>query len=202
MDNDEVAVRNRFLIDWAMFSPSALKPCSSISPTRSTHTQKSSEIGHVTTTTQYLSARRLPRRRTHPPLDPPDDKTTMFAVSSNALLARPAAVTRGARAPAARRVVAVHASADAPVSTKMAKMATVALLSATVAFAHPGYANAGLFGGGEKVGKYAEDDTARYMREIEEARCVRWINPPAIATFPGTNQPPLNPRSIDPRRVH
>ena len=52
----------------------------------------------------------------------------------------------------------------------MAKMATVALLSATVAFAHPGYANAGLFGGGEKVGKYAEDDTARYMREIEEAR--------------------------------
>ena len=124
----------------------------------------------------------------------------MFAVSSNALLARPAAVTRGA--PAARRVVSVHASADAPVSTKMAKMATVALLSATVAFAHPGYANAGLFGGGEKVGKYAEDDTARYMREIEEARCVRWINPPAIATFPGTNQPPLNPRSIDPRRVH
>ena len=102
----------------------------------------------------------------------------MFAVSSNALPARPAAVTRGARAPAARRVVAVHASADAPVSTKMAKMATVALLSATVAFAHPGYANAGLFGGGEKVGKYAEDDTARYMREIEEARCVRWINPP------------------------
>lgn len=102
----------------------------------------------------------------------------MFAVSSNALLARPAAVTRGTRAPAARRVVAVHASADAPVSTKMAKMATVALLSATVAFGHPGYANAGLFGGGEKVGKYAEDDTARYMREIEEARCVRWINPP------------------------
>ena len=102
----------------------------------------------------------------------------MFAVSSNALLARPAAVTRGARAPAARRVDAVHASADAPVSTKMAKMATVALLSATVAFGHPGYANAGLFGGGEKVGKYAEDDTARYMREIEEARCVRWINLP------------------------
>ena len=62
--------------------------------------------------------------------------------------------------------------------TEMAKMATVALLSATVAFGHPGYANAGLFGGGEKVGKYAEDDTARYMREIEEARCVRWINPP------------------------
>ena len=126
----------------------------------------------------------------------------MFAVSSNALLARPAAVTRGTRAPAARRVVAVHASADAPVSTKMAKMATVALLSATVAFGHPGYANAGLFGGGEKVGKYAEDDTARYMREIEEARCVRWINPPAIATFSGTNQPPLNPRSMNPTSVH
>lgn len=128
----------------------------------------------------------------------------MFAVSSNALLARPAAVTRGARAPAARRVVAVHASADAPVSTKMAKMATVALLSATVAFAHPGYANAGLFGGGEKVGKYAEDDTARYMREIEEARCVRWINLPAIATFPGTKrtnpiEPPIDrssPRAL------
>lgn len=127
----------------------------------------------------------------------------MFAVSSNALLARPAAVTR-ARAPAARRVVAVHASADAPVSTKMAKMATVALLSATVAFAHPGYANAGLFGGGEKVGKYAEDDTARYMREIEEARCVRWINLPAIATFPGTKrtnpiEPPIDrssPRAL------
>ena len=187
MDNDEVAIRNRFLIDWAMFSPSALKPCSSISPTRSTHTQKSSEIGHVTTTNQYLSARRLPRRRTHPPLDPPDDKTTMFAVSSNALLARPAAVTR-ARAPAARRVVAVHASADAPVSTKMAKMATVALLSATVAFGHPGYANAGLFGGGEKVGKYAEDDTARYMREIEEARCVRWINLPFPRSQPSREQ--------------
>jgi hypothetical protein len=79
----------------------------------------------------------------------------------------------------------------------MAKMATVALLSATVAFGHPGYANAGLFGGGEKVGKYAEDDTARYMREIEEARCVRWINLPSrdrnlLVNEPTPIEPPID----------
>ena len=54
----------------------------------------------------------------------------------------------------------------------MRQAATVALLSATVAFGHPGYANAGLFGGGDKMNKYGEDATARYMREMEEARCV------------------------------
>ena len=91
----------------------------------------------------------------------------MFAVSSNALLARPAAATRAQRAPAAR------ASADAETTgAKVRQAATVALLSATVAFGHPGYANAGLFGGGDKMNKYGEDATARYMREMEEARCV------------------------------
>lgn len=112
-----------------------------------------------------------PRRRTRP-FDPPD-KTTMFAVSSNVLLARPAAATRAQRAPAARRVVAARASADAEtMGAKVRQAATVALLSATVAFGHPGYANAGLFGGGDKMNKYGEDATARYMREMEEARCV------------------------------
>ena len=59
----------------------------------------------------------------------------MFAVSSNALLARPAAATRAQRAPAARRVVAARASADAETTgAKVRQAATVALLSATVAF--------------------------------------------------------------------
>ena len=97
----------------------------------------------------------------------------MFAVSSNALLALPAAATRAQRAPAARRVIAARASADAEtMGAKVRQAATVALLSATVAFGHPGYANAGLFGGGDKMNKYGEDATARYMREMEEARCV------------------------------
>ena len=112
-----------------------------------------------------------PRRRTRP-FDPPD-KTTMFAVRLQRALARPAAATRAQRAPAARRVVAARASADAETTgAKVRQAATVALLSATVAFGHPGYANAGLFGGGDKMNKYGEDATARYMREMEEARCV------------------------------